>query len=298
MLHRKIGCVSLALLLQACATPPGYTPMTSQTQNAIKSLDAYHVVMQDEVRPAVDVSNVSGALGGGLLAAAIDSSINDDRANDARNITDKFYFVTEDINYRTLIAQSVNPVLTQFRHKNPKPAAEAMVLRDDQIKQRVAALKAGEAFMFLTSHYAFMDNFKVLQTATTAYLYVGTGAKMDYTKASYMNSFIYQSPTIGNGGESSVQLWSADNGKLFRVQLEKSLADLQSNMRYDMQPLVKESCLATMNFEFPNQLGTQKLTAKTVKTVGDSSLLRAEDGALYSVATVKLTPAKKNICGV
>ena len=297
MFIRKLGCVLLALILQACVTPPKYTAMTQQTKDSINSMDVYNLVMQDEVRPAVEVSNVSGAMGGGLIAAAVDSSINDDRANTARDLTDHFYIVTEDIDYRVLLAQTVNPVLANLKHKNPQAHAEVLVMRDDQIKQRVASLKQGEAFLFLTSHYAFMDSFKVLQTFTTAYLYVGTGSKMDYTKASYMNNFIYQSPTVGDGGDASVKLWSADKGRLFREQIQSSLSALQFKMNYDMQPLPKETCIKSMTFVLPTQLGEQKIIGNPLKTDADTSLIRAEDGSLYTVSTVKLSPAKKNKCG-
>lgn len=297
MISKKFGCALLAASLQACVSPPTYTPMTSKTQADIQSLQVYNLVAQDEVRPAVEVSNVSGALGGGLLAAAIDASINDDRSNDARQLTNQFYFLTEDIDYRQLIAQSINPVLSAFRHQDPAATASAEVLPDAEIKQRVATLKTGESFMFITSHYAFHDNFKVLQTVTSAYLYVGNGGKMDYTKANYMNNFFYQSPHVGSGGADSVKLWSADNGKLFREQLQQSLNTLQANLRYDMQPLTKEECMGTVQFEFPTQLGSASQTGKKISNGADRTLLRAEDGALYSIASVRLTPAKKNICG-
>ena len=215
MFIKKLGCVCIALVIQACATPPKYTPITQQNRDSIKTLDVYNLVMQDEVRPSVEVSNVSGAMGGGLLSAAIDASINDDRSNESRSLTDEFYIVTEDVDYRVQVAQTVNSALETLKPTNPKSTAEIEVLADDEIKKRVASLKQGEGFLFLTSHYLFADNFKVLQTATTAFLYVGTGGKMDYTKATYKNDFIYESPVVGNGGASSVKLWSAEKGSCF-----------------------------------------------------------------------------------
>lgn len=297
MLFKKTGCVLLAILLQACVTVPQYTPMTADTQQAIQTLEVYNVVVQDEVRPAVETSNVTGAMGGGLIAAAIDSSINDSRANSARDLTDQFYISTEDVDYRMLLAQALNPVFANYKHMNPRESAEVLAMQDKQIKQKVASLKQGEAFMFLTTFYAFVDEFKLLQTRTTAYLYVGNGGQMDYQKASYKNDFLYQSPTVGAGGASSIALWSADNGALFRQQLTYSLQSLQSNMRYDMQPLGKEPCLNTMTFAYPTPIGELNLTGNTVKTAGDNSVLRTKDGALYTLTTVALKPAKKNSCG-
>lgn len=297
MFIKKLGCITFALVLQACVTAPKYTPMTQQTKNAVASLEVYNLVMQDEVRPAVDVSNVSGAMGGGLIAAAIDSSINDDRASSARDLTDEFYILTEDLDYRALLAKSVNPVLADLKHKNPQNSTEVVPLLDKEIKQRVAALKQGEAFLFMTSHYTFLDGFKTLHTATTAYLYVGTGGKMDYTKASYMNNFMYMSPVVGSGGAGSIKLWSADKGKLFREQIQNSLKALQANMSYDMQPLANESCVKSMTFVVPTQMGEQKVTGNMLKTDADMSLVRTEDGGLYTIATMKLNTAKKNTCG-
>ena len=298
MFIKKLGCVCIALVIQACATPPKYTPITQQNRDSIKTLDVYNLVMQDEVRPSVDVTNVTGAMGGGLLSAAIDASVNDDRSNESRSLTEEFYIVTEDIDYRALQAQAVNSALETLKPTNPKSSAEVMVMADGEIKTRVAALKAGEGFLFLTSHYLFVDNFKVLQTGTAAYFYVGSGGKVDYTKATYKNDFIYQSPTVGDGGAASIKLWSADKGKLFREQLKNSLDTLREKMIYDMQPISNETCINTTTFAFPTQVGVQTITGNTVKTAADTSLIRSEDGALYTVSTVKLSPAKKNTCGV
>ena len=85
---------------------------------------------------------------------------------------------------------------------------------------------------------------------------------------------------------------------MFREQLKNSLDTLREKMIYDMQPISNETCISTSTFVLPTQVGEQKVTGNTLKTGADNSLIRSEDGALYTVSTVKLSPAKKNTCGV
>ncbi|NCP63756.1 MAG: hypothetical protein GW763_16220 [Paraglaciecola sp.] len=70
------------------------------------------------------------------------------------------------------------------------------------------------AFAFFSTHYQFMDDFKVLQTRTNVLLFIGDGKKQDIDKPAYFNNYVYQSPAFGNGGESSIKVWAADEGKL------------------------------------------------------------------------------------
>ncbi len=60
--------LSLALVLatlQGCVSGVTRTPLNTQTANAIQQANTYNLVIQDEIRPAVNISNVTGAMGGG-----------------------------------------------------------------------------------------------------------------------------------------------------------------------------------------------------------------------------------------
>ena len=232
---KKLLVLSAALLIQACAMGPKYTPMTEATKASVAKLESYNLVIQDEVRPAVTLSNTSGALGGGLLAAAIDSSVNDDRSQSSQEIIEPLYNATWDLDYRKLIVKEFNPMLEEnFNLSNPKDSAEAKLIFDKEVKQVVSKLEEGEAFLVLSSFYQFREEFKMLQTTTIANLYLaGTDAKSKKEagkNAAYHNSFVYQSEHIGNGGSNSVELWAANSGELFRTKLNESLSQTKEMM--------------------------------------------------------------------
>ena len=118
--------MSVRLVSRHCLKPHA-------SRDAITSLESYILVIQDEVKPSVELSNVSGALGGGLIGAAIDSSVNDDRSTSARITIEPLFDVTEDVDFRQYIATELNSVLAQLKQSNPKDSAEVIVLEDKEI---------------------------------------------------------------------------------------------------------------------------------------------------------------------
>src|SRR5688572_7316143 len=75
------GALLCASLAAGCAQSP-HRPLAAE-RSAIKSTEVVESVRQPELYAQINVSNVSAALGGGLIGALIDSSVNSSRASDA-----------------------------------------------------------------------------------------------------------------------------------------------------------------------------------------------------------------------
>lgn len=293
----KLIVVALAILLQACATGPRYTPMTETTKQAISSVEVYSLVVQDEVKPSVKLSNATGALGGGLIAAAIDSSVNDDRAASALDIIEPLYNATLDVDYRELLAQEFNPALSsKFNVTGQKPRAEAVNLFKKDVEAKLKTLKSGEGFLVLSSYYQFHNDFKMLQTSMSAFLYTATDKKASFTKPAYHNTVVYQSPHVGAGGQGSIEKWSENDGELFRKELQSSLTASKDMLMYDMEPILSEECLSGAKVRVPNVLNVTTVKGQLISTEGGANLVRGNNGALYSVPESKIVKISTKKC--
>lgn len=297
MLRTQITPLLLTALLCGCAGLPSYTPMTQEKLDSIQSMEVYNYLGIDEVRPAIELSNASGAMGGGLIPALIDASINDDRALSARTQMEHFYNVTDDMNVRVIHAGHFNPVFSALKGMNQKGSAEVLAMTDAELKAKIATLKQGEGYMFLTSHYQFMDDFKVLHTAVSVFMYVGNGQKMELQKPTYRNTYMIQSPTIGTGGVISLSAWSKDNGALYRQQIESSLTEAAQLLAYDTKPMLQEACLGSVSFAYPTVLGVNSVEGKVIEQAPTRMTVRTKDGSLYRVDTANTRTTKSNLCG-
>lgn len=250
MEHLKIAIAVLALLaVQGCVSRAQYTPMTQQTHDKIKTVEVYNFIAQDEIRPAVDLMNASGALGGGLIGAMIDSSVNDDRALSARDIAEPLYNATIDHDFRALHADAFSTELaTQHRLSDDSQHNTPITMLDKAIERKAQTLAAGEAFLFLTTHYSFIDAFKTLQTSVAAFLLVGEeGKKYSVSKPDFHNTYLYQSAMYGNGGSDSIAMWSADNGALYRQEIGNSIQFIAEKLAQELTPMVDSPCAANVS---------------------------------------------------
>jgi hypothetical protein len=108
-------CIILVIFfLQACATGAKRTLLKQTERESIKSVRLYNLVVQDEVKPAIEISNVTGAMGGGLIAAFVGSSINKGRSATSQDIIEPLYNTIDNLDYRKMLAQEINPSVSSI----------------------------------------------------------------------------------------------------------------------------------------------------------------------------------------
>ena len=294
-LLQKVSGLLIALSLQACVSGPKYTPMTEETKQAVSSAKFYNLVLQDEIKPDVVVSN-GGAAVGGLIGAMVDSSVNDSRATEARGGIQPLYDQIADIDHRVTLASALNPVLSKhFNVANLKDSAATILVSDKELKSQIKALKPGEALFFTSSFYQFRAQSKMLQALTQVFMFMRND-KPDVNKPNFYSMFTYQSPLVGNGGEDSINLWAADNAKLFREQLQKSATEIANALDYQMQTPLNEVCLKGAEVKVPNALGMAKAKGNVFEENETMSKLRSTQGDVYIVATSSVQPAQVKTC--
>lgn len=293
---KKVLALLFALSLQACVSGAKYTPMTSKTQNAIDSLDNYHLVIQDEIKPDISLMNASGALGGGLIGAMIDSSVNDDRASEARDGILSLYTEIVDVDYRRLIAKALNDSLgQQFTLVNVKDSAQAVILSDKEIEKRVKTLAAGEALAFTNHFYQFRNESKILQTISAVFIFL-PNQKPSASKPDYFNVFYYHSPFSGSGKNSSNELWAQNEGKLFKDVIQQSVELTAQAIKYDMQVNLNESCVRGGKASIANDLGVQSISGMVIQEEDERVMFRSNEGHLYLLNSSEVENKKNKAC--
>lgn len=299
---KMLFTVAITLILSACVSGPKYTPMTQEAKNSTQKVELYNLVIQDEIRPSPDLSNATGALGGGLLVAMIDSSINKGRSLTAQDIVEPLYNATEDFDYRVMISQAMNQSLSkEFTLNEQKETAEAILLSNEQLQHRIDNLNEGEALLLLSSFYRFLDNSQVLTTETLAFFYLNPEKgsplkKATSKKPTYFNSVSYQSKKVGSGASNSIESWSKNDGALFKEYLKAGLIESAEMLAYDMQPILEENCLKQGKINIATAIGYKNVEGKLIKQVDNRSTVRANSGYIVSseAGFLEIKPKKKN----
>lgn len=293
---QKLVGLCMAIALQACVSAPKYTPMTQEKEAQIQSSTIYVFAQQDEIRPAVSLMNATGALGGGLIAAAIDSANNDDIAASAMDITLPLYKEIVDFDYRKVLMAELNPVFAdKFKAGSLPESASTSYTNEKLMMAEVKKLKPGEAHIFSNVFYQFADNSKHLQSTVAVFMFL-PNAKPSMSKPDYYNVFHYQSAPVGNGGADSINKWAENGGALFRESMEESAEIIANTLKYDLQIALQESCIKGTQAHLWNSLGGFKVKGKVIEQSGERATVRLADDALMSTSTSLITDATVKEC--
>jgi hypothetical protein len=278
----KLIALAIAFLcLQACAVGPQYKKLPDETRKSINKAELYQLVVQDEVDFTFAVSNATGAMGGGLLWAVVDSSVNKGRARSALDVIRPLHDVSEDVDFRTILGKAIYDSLTGVLPltDSSMQTASPLQLTNDQLKKRVQMLQPGEAFVHLDSRYLLTADFKTLEAVLGAQLYTpAAGGKKSsgMPKPAYFNMLKYQSEMIGDGGDASVAMWAKDDAALLQAKLLEASKNLADLLITDMQNIADPNCSPKKEWtmRFNSGAGLTPIKGQTLKVVGDRVYLR------------------------
>jgi len=298
-MNLKISIVIISLLLlQACASGLKYTPMTQATRDAIKEVQIYDLVIQDEVKPSVELSQASLMLGGGLIGAMIDSSVNKGRSLTAQDIMAPLYDATENTDYRKISAEKFfQSIGKEFSISEKEVLAQSILLSNDELNEKVSNLKEGKALIYLSNFYSLVNNSKTLTTDTFAFVYMNPkfpitveekavkpskSDKKNEPLLVYYNVFSYQSESIGEGDLHSINQWSENGGELFKNKLLASVERTASMLMYDLNPTKNENCLTEISAKIPTALGSSNIKGAQLRVDDKRKFVRTVTGGLIS----------------
>lgn len=284
---------ALALLaLGGCIQIPVYVPLDPTTRASLKEIRVVSAIPQDEIYLSAASPGVAAAMGGGLLAAVIESQIAKGRQDAIQATIGPFYAAIDDIDFRKDYWQAVVPELGKLfpgAALDVKTTAAQMLLPERN--KLVAALPVGKGLVYLATRYSFTPDFSRLDMVTSIDAWRGgRQASADRPEPAYSNVLFYQSAQVAASGNDAIALWGRDNAKLYRAALAEGIAETTRMMRLDaeharIKGVDQRPQGSTRTVEARKAApGTVAVTGPVLEESPARWVIRNNDGRLHSLA--------------
>ncbi|MFL9876107.1 hypothetical protein [Paraburkholderia megapolitana] len=258
--------------------------LTPEQRGKITELTAYVVVVQDEVIAAVHPSNVSAALGGGLIGAIIDVNVTNYRVNESQEALGPFYAAIEDVDYRKEFDDSIERGLAAYPIKVGKFTTTPRALSDDKLAQLRNDLQPGQALLVIIPQYSLSMDFRSFDSESVVTVWLKSDASNSRIP-SQRGVLHYQSAPIGPGGKESLAQWGAQNATAFRDAMRESISE---NIRMvmldiDVGSMTSEQRQDLKSFVFNTGAGDGKIKGNVLKAGNGRVILLGTDEKIYSL---------------
>ena len=191
------------------------------------------LVGQEEIKSDINPSNVSVAMGGGMLAALIDAKIQADRAKAAEIAIQPVRVALAGFDADTLATEAANATLAKLPWFQASPITLG---RDTSIPGRIAVLDAGGGqTAFFTYAYDMSPDFSAVRVSVTIQIVnkaipEGKSPESRFTLRNLVFTQTVTSivvlPNPSTVAVDNANVWSADGGKLARQALTTAFAEL------------------------------------------------------------------------
>ncbi|MBW8847617.1 MAG: hypothetical protein JF607_21845 [Burkholderiales bacterium] len=280
---RLVATLSIALLLGGCAAPMR-SSLTPEQRGKITELTAHVVVVQDEVIADVQASNVSAALGGGLIGAMIDSKVTNNRVNASQQVLGPFYAAIEDVDYRKEFNDSIRSGLAGYPIKVGQFTTTPRALSNDRLAHLRKSLQPGQALLVIVPRYTLSMDFRSFDSESVVTIWLRPEAS-DSNLPSQRGVLRYQSAPLGLGGKESLAQWSAENAAAFRDKMRESIAETVRMVMLDIDvaSTTAEQAKDLKSFAFNTGAGKGEIKGKVLKTANGRAIVLGADQKLYSL---------------
>jgi len=231
---RSVSRAALALVIMSlvgCATPPRRA-LDPADRSPPGGREAVVLVSQGEIHAEINASQVSAALGGGLLGALIDTSVNQHRTNKAEETIKPLRDALGGYNFDQRAVEATRAALVGLDWLG---ARQVSFSKDVSSNNRIACLDKSQApeVIFATYDYGLSADFAAMEVTVTVTIAPkavppGKAAKdrIDVGNAAYTQEFTAVVPLASAGTDlaANTQLWVADGARLARVALDSGLA--------------------------------------------------------------------------
>lgn len=213
-----------------------------QKDSIPKSSEARLIIPQDEIIIRSKPSNISTALGGGLIPALIDASITKSRQTELEKISTPFYNETAGIDLRTIFFEEFK---TAFELQKTLPDTKLVVtsraLSKGTMKDLQSKLSPDDSLMAIRIWHEFSSDAKKVIVIAGAYM--GQSAKEDPV---YRNMIFYLSKSAEVGeGDSPFVYWSENKGERLKQVYSSSASIVAKLLVEDLASSSNEEIKAT-----------------------------------------------------
>jgi hypothetical protein len=281
---RWLVVTTTLIALGACA--PFHKPLAPEARARITAVDLRVIVAQETFMFTAQSPNVSAAMGGGLIGALIDSSIQRSRQNEMASQIQATVGPLLDVDYRAEATAAVDAL--QGNSAFPLKLSSAQVLAGMPGRRaheaRIAAAGTSPAYLLMWVHYELAPDLSVFSTRSTVQLWQdGT------SEPTYRVGVVYQTRLKGDTRDA-----------LMRRLTDHQSTRLRTLMRESMQESLRMVAADLAVPRAPGGVGSGPLRSTSVWTQGtwipvkDMKLvdetpvrqfLRSDDGALLSTGS-------------
>jgi hypothetical protein len=272
--------MSLALVLGGCAVPMRIS-LTPEQRAKVTTLKAHVVVVQDEIIAAVQPSNVSAALGGGLIGVMIDTSVTNSRVKASQEVMGPFYALIESVDYRKEFNEAIKRELANYPIKVAEFATTPRALSAADLARMRGELPPGQALLVIYPRYYLTMDFRNFDAEAVVSMWTKEGpANMPIQRG----VLYYQSQSVGTGGKDSIAIWGAKNAEAFRATMRESIVETINLVLMDLDvtaPAGKTEPPKSYSFNTGAQQG--QIKGQLVKETATRLTILGENNKLYSL---------------
>ncbi len=284
IVFRWLVAVIALMALGACA--PFYKPLASEERARIKEVDLRVVVAQETFMFTAQSSNVSAALGGGLIGALIDSSVQRSRQKDMASQIQATVGPLLDVDYRAEATAAVNAL--QQTTAFPLKLSSAQLLagmpgrRDHEA--RIAATGKSPAYLLMWVHYEIAADLSVFSTRSTVQLW-----QDGKPESTYRAGVVHQTRLASGTREALMKRLTDNQGSRLRALMRESMQESLRMVAADLAVAPAASAARSGPLRAAS-VWTQGVwvPVKDMRLIDETparQFLRNEEGALLSIGT-------------
>jgi hypothetical protein len=266
------GLLAGACLLLAACAPMNHKALSAEAQSRIRDVHVQVVLPQEGFTFSAASPNVSAALGGGLIGALIDSSVQKSRQDGMRGqvqpVLDQLLEADFRAEARAVLAQAASDFPLKIARAEVVP-----VMPSAKEQERIIASEPPQgAYLQVNMQYAYNFDSRVLTTRSAVSLWQN-GQK----DAAFLGACIYQGAPLP--AESAALLPAV------RAQMRDAVAHTLQLAALDIRQPAAQGSAPRQPFTFKAATGASvPLQGEVLATADKYRFMRTADGALFSVA--------------
>ena len=240
-----IACSLFLIAICSCA-PRTSMPLDPEAKQHIVSTDIYVFIQQQEVYAEIQKSQMGVMMGGGLLAALIDSAVDHSSAKKAESSVQPIRDALIDYDFGQVLLNEVQNGISSIEWIH----VDDVALRNDLLDERAddCYLESDASnVMFIQTKYYFFNDFDNLVVVSNVYVLPKSEILKNYREdiadepsdldnCIYKNIFTYTetTPEEIDTKEDAIHYWSVENATATRTALENGAQNIVEQIVTDI----------------------------------------------------------------
>lgn len=243
---RLLVLFSFVVSMTACATQP-YNHIDREARAHFESVESYLVVPQDEIYADIQRSNITGMMGGGLLWALVDASVDNSRTKDAETAIAPIRNKLLNYDFAEILATNINTKLMGVDWLNSTQLVLERARPEDFVAKKYEACNAS-AILFINADYKLSDDFGQVITSVNMEMFANVAELKKYregtddnqnpvdTKDNIYRNIITVSIPLGVEGKKKeiVEKLVSDECSAVKTALEESAKQIAEKIYNDI----------------------------------------------------------------